>query len=216
MPPMKRLRFQFSRGEKLKFLSHLDMMRLWPRLFRRAGIDLAYSEGFNAHPRLAVAAPLAVGWTGQAELMEVWLDSPLPADSILACLARKLPEDLTLGQGMFVNDEESSLQSQVRFAEYRVSLPLNRPSPEIEKSIIDLLGMSTLDWSHRRDDETKHYDLRSQIENISIENAGEETVSMVMLLKNDPSGSGRPEQVSLALGFKEHPLKIHRTRLVLA
>ncbi|PPD57977.1 TIGR03936 family radical SAM-associated protein [Dehalogenimonas etheniformans] len=213
---MKRLRFQFSRGEKLKFLSHLDMMRLWPRLFRRAGIDLAYSEGFNAHPRLAVAAPLAVGWTGQAELMEVWLDSPLPADSILACLARKLPEDLTLGQGMFVNDEESSLQSQVRFAEYRVSLPLNRPSPEIEKSIIDLLGMSTLDWSHRRDDETKHYDLRSQIENISIENAGEETVSMVMLLKNDPSGSGRPEQVSLALGFKEHPLKIHRTRLVLA
>ncbi|XUX00295.1 MAG: TIGR03936 family radical SAM-associated protein [Dehalogenimonas sp.] len=213
---MKRLRFQFSRGEKLKFLSHLDMMRLWPRLFRRAGIDLAYSEGFNAHPRLAVAAPLAVGWTGHAELMEVWLDSPLPADSILACLARKLPEDLTLGQGMFVNDEEPSLQSQVRFAEYRVSLPLDRPSPAIEESIINLLGLSTLDWSHRRDDETKHYDLRSQIEDISIENAGEKTISIVMLLKNDPSGSGRPEQVSLALGFKEHPLKIHRTRLVLA
>lgn len=213
---MKRLRFQFGRGEKLKFLSHLDMMRLWPRLFRRAGIELTYSEGFNAHPHLAVAAPLAVGWTGEAELMEVWLDSPLPADSILAALSRKLPEHLILGQGMFVPDEEPSLQSRVRFAQYRVLLPTDRSAAEIERAVTELLGVSTLDWTQQRDDETRHYDLRAQIDSISIDSVGDGCISLLMLLKNDPSGSGRPEQVTLALGFKEHPAKIHRTRLVLA
>ena len=213
---MKRLRFLFGRGDKLKFLSHLDMMRLWPRLFRRAGIDMSYSEGFNAHPRLAVAAPLAVGWTGEAELMEAWLDSPLPATSILALLAAKLPDHLTLGSGMFVPAEDPSLQSQVRFAEYEVALTLNRPITEIENAVNTLLEMSTLDWSHQRDDETRHYDIRAQIDNMSIEKAIDHDVSLLMRLKNDPSGSGRPEQVSLALGFKEHPVKIHRTRLLLA
>jgi radical SAM-linked protein len=213
---MNRLRFQFARGEKLKFLSHLDMMRLWPRLFRRAGIGMVYSEGFNAHPRLAVAAPLAVGWTGEIELMEVWLDSPLPAHTVLASVSSKLPEHLSIGQGMFVPTEAPSLQSQVRFAEYWVLLPLDRSAAEIAGRVKSLLEMSTLDWSHQRDEETRHYDLRAQIDDISVEAVDDKGISLIMLLKNDPAGSGRPEQVSLALGFKEHPIKIHRTRLVLA
>lgn len=213
---MKRFRFQFSRGEKLKFLSHLDMMRLWPRLFRRAGIDMAYSEGFNAHPRLAVAAPLAVGWTGEAELMEVWLDTPLPAASVLSLLSTRLPEDLAISHGMFVPVEGASLQSQVRFAEYEVELRLDMAVTEIEQSVKKMLEVSTLDWSHQRDGEVRNYDLRAQIGQISIETVSDSSISILMLLKNDPSGSGRPEQVSLALGFNVHPLKIHRTRLVLA
>ena len=213
---MNRLRFQFARGEKLKYLSHLDMMRLWPRLFRRAGIDMAYSDGFNAHPRLAVAAPLAVGWTGEAELMDVWLDSPLTANTMLTSVSSKLPEQLSIGSGMFIMMEEPSLQSRVRFAEYRVMLPLDRSSSEIDHAVNGLLQVSTLDWTHQRDEETRHYDLRSQIANISVETVSSTGISLIMLLKNDPSGSGRPEQVSLALGFKDHPAKIHRTRLVLA
>ncbi|WP_158513507.1 TIGR03936 family radical SAM-associated protein [Dehalogenimonas formicexedens] len=213
---MKRLRFQFGRGDGLKFLSHLDMMRLWPRIFRRAGIDLAYSEGFNGHPRLAVAAPLAVGWTGEAELMDVWLDTSLPAESILTCISRKLPEDLSIGQGMFVPEEAPSLQSQIRFAEYRILSVIDRSAGEVGQAVDCLLGLSTLDWSYQRDEETKRYDLRAQIETISVENVDGDNVSLLMRLKNDPSGSGRPEQVCLALGFRGHPLKIHRTRLVLA
>jgi radical SAM-linked protein len=213
---MKRFRFQFSRGEKLKFLSHLDMMRLWPRLFRRADINMAYSEGFNAHPRLAVAAPLAVGWTGEAELAEVWLDTPLAAASILSLLSARLPEDLAISHGMFISVESPSLQSMVRFAEYEVELPLDRALLEIETKVRTILEMSTLDWSHQRDGEVRNYDLRAQIDHIAIQTVADNNVKLLMQLKNDPSGSGRPEQVSLALGFKEHPLKIHRTRLVLA
>jgi radical SAM-linked protein len=213
---MKRLRLQFTRGDKLKFLSHLDMMRLWPRLFRRAGIDMTYSEGFNAHPRLAVAAPLAVGWTGEAELMEVWLDTQLPAESILSLVSGILPEGLSIHQGMTMPPEGSSLQSMVRFAEYSIRLPLDRPLDDIKHRVGKLLEMSTLDWSHQRDDEIRSYDLRAQINDIKVGVAEGNSITLTMRLKNDPSGSGRPEQVALALGFMEHPLSIHRTRLLLS
>ena len=73
---MHRLRLKFSRGEQLKFLSHLDLMRLWERAFRRAGMELAYSEGFSPHPRISLAAPLSVGITSIAELMDVFLEPP--------------------------------------------------------------------------------------------------------------------------------------------
>ena len=213
---MKRLRFRYARGEKLKFISHLDMMRLWPRLFRRAQLDMAYSEGFNAHPRLAVAAPLAVGWTGEAELMEVWLENPPPVQTVLGLLLARMPEGLSVEQGIVLPPEAPSLQSLVRFAEYRVTLHLDRSVEAIEKAVGDLLVLSTLDWSHKRDEETRHYDLRAQIDDIAVAGTEGDRVTLSMRLKNDPSGSGRPEQVALALGFTGHPLSIHRTRLVLA
>jgi radical SAM-linked protein len=213
---MKRLRFRYARGEKLKFISHLDMMRLWPRLFRRAQIDMSYSEGFNTHPRLAVAAPLAVGWTGEAELMEVWLENPPPVQTVLGLLAAKMPADLAVEQGIILPPETPSLQSLVRLAEYRLTLVFDRSIEAIEQAVDDLLELSTLDWSHRRDEETRRYDLRAQIDDVSVAGIEGDKVTLFMRLKNDPSGSGRPEQVALALGFTGHPLSIHRTRLVLA
>jgi len=56
---MQRLRVRFCRGEEVKFISHLDLMRLWQRAIKRAGISVAYSEGFSPHPRISLAAPLA-------------------------------------------------------------------------------------------------------------------------------------------------------------
>lgn len=213
---MKRIRFRYARGEQLKFISHLDMMRLWPRIFRRAGLSMAYSEGFNAHPRLAVAAPLAVGWTGDAELMEVWLENPPSLPAVVGLITAQMPEGLSVEQGIVMPPEASSLQSLVRFAEYRVSLTLDRSLTVIEEAVDKLLSLSSLDWSHQRDQEVRRYDLRAQIDDISCLGVENETVTLFMRLKNDPSGSGRPEQVSLALGFAEQPKSIHRTRLVLA
>ena len=69
---MQRLRVRFSRGQEVKFISHLDIMRLWQRALHRAGIALAYSEGYTPHPRISLAAPLALGITSEAELMDVF------------------------------------------------------------------------------------------------------------------------------------------------
>ena len=93
---MQRLRLKFSRGEELKFLSHLDLMRLWERAIRRAGLPLAYSEGFTPHPQIALAAPLSVGVTSQAELMDVVLSRWVPPQSFTAQIEEQLPRGIEL------------------------------------------------------------------------------------------------------------------------
>ncbi len=69
MKRMYRLRLRFCRGEEVKFISHLDIMRLWQRAFLRAGIPIAYSEGFSPHPRISLAAPLPLGITSEAVIL---------------------------------------------------------------------------------------------------------------------------------------------------
>ena len=57
----------FSKTGLVKYISHLDMLRLFKRAFRRAGIELAYSQGFNPHPKMGFAQPLSLGYEAEAE-----------------------------------------------------------------------------------------------------------------------------------------------------
>ena len=60
----------FSKEGDMKFISHLDLLRTFIRALRRAGIPVAYSQGFNHVPRLTFAAPLAVGMEGRNEYLD--------------------------------------------------------------------------------------------------------------------------------------------------
>ena len=73
----QRLRARFAKRESLKYISHLDLARTWERVFRRAGLPVVYSQGFNPRPRFQIAAALPVGVTGQSELLDIWLSEPL-------------------------------------------------------------------------------------------------------------------------------------------
>ena len=123
---MSRLRVRFSRGDSLKFISHLDIIRLWHRALRRAGIELAYSEGFNPHPRLSLAVPLALGITSDAELMDIFVTRSISPHSFNAMLDRQLPPGIDILQVCLVSPTLPALQSQVRFAEYRVEVTAER------------------------------------------------------------------------------------------
>ncbi|MFA5451503.1 MAG: TIGR03936 family radical SAM-associated protein, partial [Dehalococcoidales bacterium] len=119
---MQRLRLRFSRGARLKYISHLDLIRLWHRAFRRAGLELAYSEGFNPHPRIHIAAPLPLGVTGESELMDVVFAREYSPHYILTMVNQQLPDDLEVKQVMVAALNAPSLQGQVRRAHYRVEV----------------------------------------------------------------------------------------------
>ncbi|MDP2931837.1 MAG: TIGR03936 family radical SAM-associated protein [Chloroflexota bacterium] len=119
---MQRLRVKFARGEKLKFISHLDIMRLWLRAFNRAELPLAYSEGFNPHPRLSLAVPLPIGVTSEAELMDIYCARWVSPHSFTSAVDRQLPPGVSILQVFAVAPNLPSLQSLVGFAEYKVDL----------------------------------------------------------------------------------------------
>ncbi|MFA5366804.1 MAG: TIGR03936 family radical SAM-associated protein [Dehalococcoidia bacterium] len=213
---MQRLRVTFSRGEQLKYLSHLDVMRLWERALRRAALPLSYSQGFSPHPRISIAAPLPLGVTGENELMDIVFRRRVSPYSVQNSLAEQLPSGMDIIGVTQVPPDGPSLQSQVRRSEYRVEIESDKPIEAIKGSIDSFLALESLPWHHKRDDEMRSYDLRKLVDRVwLIEARGAEYV-LGMCLRTDGSASGRAEQVTLALGFEGQPKSICRTRLYLA
>lgn len=212
---MQRLRVRFCRGEEIKFISHLDMMRLWQRAFLRAGIALAYSEGFNPHPRISLAAPLALGITSEAELMDVFCEKQVSPHWFTGALNQQLPPGIEMRQVYLIDPGQPSLPSQVCFAEYRVEVDTGKGQQDIEAAISGLLSADNLPWQHQRDTGPRNYDLRALVNDLWLIEWRQPLGTIGMRLRCDNSGSGRPEQVALALGFTDYPRSIHRTKLIL-
>ncbi|OGO00685.1 MAG: hypothetical protein A2Y90_05520 [Chloroflexi bacterium RBG_13_52_12] len=212
---MQRLRIRFSRGEDIKYISHLDLMRLWQRALNRAGIALAYSEGFNPHPRMSLAAPLALGVTSDAEFMDIVLEKFVSPHSFTAAVARQLPRGISIDGVYNTALTMPSLQSQVRQAEYTVAIATDKEKDDIESAINGLLDKESLPWQHQRDTGPHKYDLRVLVDDLWLIEWRRGFCTIGMRLRCDSNGSGRPEQVAAALGFEHYPESIHRGKLIL-
>jgi radical SAM-linked protein len=213
---VQRLRLRFSRGPELKYISHLDLMRLWERALRRGEIPLVYSEGYSPHPRISLAAPLSIGMTSEAELMDLTVDGSASAHSVMRGIRPQLPLGLEILEIWHALLTAPSLQSQLRYAEYRVEVPWENGGEEMRMAVDSLMHTRELPWRHMRDTGPRLYDLRALIGGIWLEEGDALTYVLGMRLRCGPQGTGRPEQVTAALGVKEHPLSIHRTKLLLA
>ena len=212
---MQRLRIRFRRGEEIKFISHLDTMRLWQRALNRASIPLAYTEGFNPHPRLSLAAPLQVGVTSEVELMDIFCTKWVSPHLFTSSLNSQLPDGIEIRQVHPIALTLPSLQSQVRFAEYKVEVETEDDQPAVEKRLGALMAKESLPWHHHRDTSVRSYDLRALIDDLWLIDHNKRYCTLGMRLRCDSGGSGRPEQVTTALDFKQYPRSIHRTKLIL-
>lgn len=212
---MQRLRVTFARGEATKYITHLDMMRFFERAFRRARLPLARSQGFHPHLRFALAAPMPVGVTGEAELMDVFLEEPVAPEDFLERLSAQMVPGFSLLTVEEVEAEGPSLQALMRYADYNVTVGSDRPRKEVEASIRALMEAESFPWEHLRDGTLKQYDLRAQVAELAFERDMDDGYQLRMRLQTDSSAAGRPEQVVRALGFPERPLAIHRVRLIL-
>jgi len=212
---MQRLRIRFSREEQIKFISHLDMIRLWQRALKRAGIPLAYSEGFNPRPRVSLAVPLALGITSEAELMDIFCSRLVSPHWFTEAVNRQLPPGIRILQVHPIDLNLPSLQSQIRHIEYKVEVETEMGPKDIEAKISSLLSAEQLLWQHRRDTGMRSYDLRALIDDLWLIDYQQPYCTLGMRLRCDSGGSGRPEQVTTALGFTGYPRSMHRTRLIL-
>jgi radical SAM-linked protein len=212
---MFRLRVRFCRGEELKFISHLDIIRLWLRAMRRAGIPLEYTEGFSPHPRISLAVPLSVGVTADNELMDISITKVVSPHWFIDTVNRQLPDGLKVLEATPIGPNVPSLQSQVRFTQYQVEVKTDKNEEEIKTDLDRVLALESLPWHHERDTGRKSYDLRNLIDDIWLVEMKPAGCVLGMILRCDESGSGRPEQVALALGFPEYPQAIERTKLLL-
>lgn len=91
---MATYRFSFSVLGVSKFLSHLDILKLFNRALMRAALPVAYSEGFNPHPKISFGPPRGVGIEGLAEWGDLQLKEELSTADVLSRLNCALPESV--------------------------------------------------------------------------------------------------------------------------
>lgn len=211
---VQRLRVTFARGEELKYITHLDLMRFWERALRRAGIAVAYSEGFSPHPQISLAAPLPVGVISSAELMDIFLSEALAPEHFLQVLGRQLPPGLRLLEVHETPLALPSIQSQMREAEYRVEVPTAVGHEALEVAVGEFLAREAIPWQQQREREVRSYDLRPLIHDLRVQ-SGDDRLFLLMRLQADGAAAGRPDQVMAALGLESAPV-IERIGMILA
>ncbi len=203
------MRVTFAKGEEVKYISHLDLMRLWERALRRANTPLLYSKGYNPRPKISIAAPLAVGFTGRREVMDLILERPISPYDLATSVRNQLPLAITLSEVEEVYPALPSLQSQLQSAEYRVIVTGREPEEQIQNRLTALLSSARLPRERRG----KEYDLRPLIRKLWLAEKREEEYVLGMLLRTGEHGTGRPDEVLAQLGLADEVVAIERTQL---
>ena len=207
-----RIRITFSKSGTLRYTGHLDLQRIWERTCRRADIPLSYSQGFHPQPRISLAAALPLGFLGQSELVDLWLDQDEDMKKIVKDLQAAAPPGLVLTAIQSVDQQQAALQTQVRSAEYEVLFLDPIDANDVNSRLAAMLSSDSIPRQRRG----KDYDLLPLLESLELKSSNKEGLyTMFMRLSASSGATGRPEEVLDELGFSPENTRITRTHLIL-
>ncbi len=210
----QRIRLTFTKQDALRYIGHLDLHKVIERTARRAGLRLAYSQGYNPKPKLHLASALPLGFASRAEVMDLWLlEDDLDLEALPARLTRFAPPGLRVLSARPVDAKAPALQQALRAAEYQVTLLEVEDPASIRARLSDLLAAASLPRERRG----KPYDLRPLILEADWLSPDEEGQPRFrLLLSARPGATGRPDEVLQALGLPREAAFIERTALFFA
>lgn len=138
-----RMMVAFEKGESLRHIGHLDLMRTMQRALRRSGLPIKYSNGFNPHIRLSFAAPLSVGVIGLNELMEVPVEDGVTETQFQTEMNAVLPSCVRIRFCKSVSDEFPALMSLVAGADYRITFPKTEEGSKAAARFEDFMALES-------------------------------------------------------------------------
>lgn len=116
------LRLAFKKMGMIKFISHLDTLRVFTRAIQRAEIPVLWSEGFNPHQKLSIAQPLSVGMESEFEVMDLEVEDDYPFEELKDALNRELPRGLEIME-VTPDFDKQSVFERIKKTEYRMFFP---------------------------------------------------------------------------------------------
>ena len=203
-----RLRIVFAKTEAMRYTSHLDLHRTWERTIRRANLPLAYSQGYNPHPRINLASALPLGFTSDCEVIDIWLEQDRTLTQVTTALDMAAPPGIELQEVRKVDLRAPTLQTVLTSTDYIITFldPFN----ELDDRLKVLLQAENLERERRG----KIYDLRPLIftaERLTDDEHGH--ARLCVQLSAQEGATGRPEEVIEALGAEPTHCRVHRIGL---
>ncbi len=185
----KRVRLTYSKHAPIRFTSILDVQKIWERTFRRAGIPLAYSQGFHPQAKIQQASPLPLGFCGEGEIIDVWIE-PTPENLLEINLINPyLPIGMEIHQIEQIAPASRSLQQYVDFSDYSIiflGLLSGNTATTLAENI--LKEKSIIFTKHNG----KQYDLKPLIKSVNVQ---EQELSLCISLSSAPGATGRPDHI---------------------
>lgn len=197
MMSSQRFRVWFRKGDRVRYISHLDVLRFWERAIRRADLPLAYSQGFTPHPKIGFASPLPLGFIGESEVMDVTLDERMSPEEFAERIRVETSDDLGVIRVKEVSATGPAPQAVLLMADYAADLPGVDPV-EAASVVAGFLAKDEFAWVDARKERNRTYDLRAAVATLTAE-PWEGGTRLRMRLQADAEMTARPEQVVAAL-----------------
>jgi radical SAM-linked protein len=197
-----RVRVRFSKLGKVRFTSHRDVARLWERLFRKAAVPVAYSEGFSPRPKLSFGLALPTG----AESLAEFVDIELVDDHVLGTLADSLQAAMPAGFDVMgievVARSAPSLQEDVVACTWELGVR-DRSEADLLEAVERTMSAPTLMLERERKGERRVDDLRPGIESLTVMAGENPTLNAVLVTR--PRGVRPGELIAVCFPDADDP-----------
>ena len=189
-------RLLFEKTVKAVWISHLDLMRLFQRAFKRAGLALTHTQGFNPRPSVSIALPLSVGIESQCELLDFELDGDsVPPDEI----CRRLNSALIPGVRVLSVYNSGRKLKELALLECTVALEYDNGVPQdAAQEISKLLSQKSIVVPKKTKNGMQEQDIRPMIREFEIEQTGDTVLQLrAMICAQNPTLN--PAQLIVAI-----------------
>ncbi len=188
------MRVAYRKTGRVRFLSHLEVMRALERSVRRSGLPYAVTHGFSPRMKLAFGPALPVGTAALREHFDVWTTRYVPAAEAMRALADATPPELAPHAVAYVAHREPSLGAAVTLAEYDVYMEGKGVTEEaVQRALDTVIGSGRLDVEHKG--KQKVFDLsRSLPKEVRVRPTGS-GVTATVTTRMGQEGSLRPDML---------------------
>jgi radical SAM-linked protein len=197
-PPVQRLRIRYAKRGRLRFTSHRDFSRAFERAVRRAGIPVAYSSGFNPHPRISYANASPTGAASEAEYVEIALREVADPHAVLRDLDAALPEGLDILS--VVEAWPGSLADRLEASHWQVRLP-GVSAAALAKAVAAFLAADAVEVERMTKKGMRSFDCRAAVVSLAIAHAPDLDLECAILdvVLRHGTPSVRPDDVLAGL-----------------
>ena len=189
----QRVRIHFQKVGDLRWISHRDLVRVFERIFRRAGLKLSMSEGFHPKARMSFPSALALGIAGQDEVMDVELAENEATEVIAQKLDALTPPGLIIDEVRKLDASEG--KARVERLVYQFPVPESRRDEVVDR--IDQF-LSRLPYSIKREGRKEPIDVGDSLEQLLLEDG-----FVRVVLRTTPTAAVRPREILMLLGLDD-------------
>ncbi len=182
------------------------MQRTLQRAFRRAELPLAFSKGFNPHPKLSFATALATGFTSDGEWFEVELDRPVGISEFIDRVNRALPDGMRIVEAFEADDRIDTLSKLIRAAHYSLTVQFDEPVSEetVQSALRSIMNDGPVIVEKKTKSGVKPADIRPDILEASVKEVSDSTAIFDVVGTLTAAGGLRAETFVRALFDRLH------------